>query len=96
MTGQVIITDTLVEHIRRQITNRDMQLQSLGREDVVTYLKTNLHWRVTDVSQHGLEARTRFECRTLTSDIGSRPNHRDRADTLCQSLCCCRQSDPLC
>jgi hypothetical protein len=57
MTGQVIITDTLVEHIRRQITNRGMQLQSLGREDVVTYLKTNLHWRVTDVSKHGLEAR---------------------------------------
>jgi tyrosinase len=53
MTGQVIITDHLVEQIQRQITHRGMQLRSLNREDVITYLKTNLHWRVTDVSQRG-------------------------------------------
>jgi tyrosinase len=52
MTGQVIITDTLVEHIQRRITYHDIQLQSLARGDVVAYLKTNLHWLVTDVSLH--------------------------------------------
>ena len=50
LTGQVIITDPLVEHIERQITHGGMQLRSLSREDVVEYLKTNLHWRITDVS----------------------------------------------
>lgn len=50
MTGQVIITDPLVEHIERQITHGGMQLRSLSREDVVEYLKTNLHWCITDVS----------------------------------------------
>ena len=55
MTGQVIITDPLVEHIQRQLTHGGMQLHSLGREDVVAYLKTNLHWRVTDVSPHDLD-----------------------------------------
>jgi tyrosinase len=50
MTGQVIITDTLVEHVQRQITQRGIQLHSLSREDVTAYLKENLHWRVTDVS----------------------------------------------
>jgi tyrosinase len=53
MTGQVIITDPLVEQIQRQITHRGMQLRSLDREDVVAYLKTNLHWRITDVSPRG-------------------------------------------
>jgi tyrosinase len=53
MTGQVIITDPLVEHIQREITHRGMQLRSLDREDVITYLKTNLHWRITDVSPRG-------------------------------------------
>ena len=55
MTGQVIITDPLVEHILRQIAPQGMQLQSLGREDVVAYLKTNLHWRITDVSTDDLD-----------------------------------------
>lgn len=50
MTGQVIITDTLVEYIQREITRQGMQLRSLAREDVVGYLKKNLHWRITDVS----------------------------------------------
>lgn len=50
MTGQVIITDTLVEHVQRQVTCQGTALHSLGREDVVAYLKTNLHWLVTDVS----------------------------------------------
>jgi len=53
MTGQVIITDYLVEQIQRQVTHRGMQLQSLDREDVVAYLKMNLHWRITDVSPCG-------------------------------------------
>src|SRR2546421_5020747 len=54
MTGQVIITDTLVEHVQRQITQRGIQLHSLSREDVTAYLKENLHWRVTDVSSLGM------------------------------------------
>ena len=53
MTGQVIITDHLVEQIQRQVTHRGMQMQSLDREDVVAYLKMNLHWRITDVSLCG-------------------------------------------
>ena len=48
-TGQVILTDTLVEHIRAGIRDQGMQLRSLEKEDVVEYLKTNLHWRVTTV-----------------------------------------------
>ena len=51
-TGQVIITDPLVEHIQREITSGGMQLRSLDREEVVEYLKTNLHWRITMVGLH--------------------------------------------
>jgi tyrosinase len=50
MTGQVIITDPLVDHIVQQQNNRGMQLRSLGREDVVAYLKQNLHWRITELN----------------------------------------------
>jgi hypothetical protein len=51
-TGQVILTDYLVEHITKSIESRGLTLESLAREDVVAYLKANLHWRVTDVSIH--------------------------------------------
>lgn len=48
-TGQVILTDYLVEHITKSIQDRGLTLQSLSREDVVEYLKKNLHWRISDV-----------------------------------------------
>ncbi|KAL2070465.1 hypothetical protein VTL71DRAFT_13491 [Oculimacula yallundae] len=47
-TGQVILTDYLVEHITKSIQDRGLTLQSLSREDVVEYLKKNLHWRISD------------------------------------------------
>lgn len=49
-TGQVVITDYLVEHIKKGIVDRGVTLATLDREDVIDYLKKNLHWRISDVS----------------------------------------------
>jgi hypothetical protein len=49
-TGQVILTDYLVEHITKGIRARGMLLASLEKADVIAFLKENLHWRITDVS----------------------------------------------
>ena len=49
-SGQVILTDTLIERIVRGETHRGLTLASLDRGEVVTYLRKNLHWRITDVS----------------------------------------------
>ncbi|CZS88976.1 uncharacterized protein RAG0_00474 [Rhynchosporium agropyri] len=51
-TGQVILTDYLVEHITKSIQDRGLTLQSLSRADVVAYLKTNLHWRISDIDDN--------------------------------------------
>ncbi|KAH6723255.1 putative tyrosinase [Leptodontidium sp. MPI-SDFR-AT-0119] len=51
-TGQVILTDYLVEHITKSIQDRGLTLQSLSREDVVEYLKKNLHWRISDIDDN--------------------------------------------
>ena len=49
-SGQVILTDYLVENITKRRQQRGLTLQSLTCDEVVDYLKTNLHWRITDVS----------------------------------------------
>lgn len=49
-TGQIILTDHLIEHIKRHTVERNLRLDNLSREEVVDYLRTNLHWRVSDVS----------------------------------------------
>lgn len=49
-TGQCILTDYLIEHIQKDVVSRGLQLRSLEKDEVVQYLKANLHWRVTDVS----------------------------------------------
>merc|ERR1711977_79142 len=51
-TGQVILTDYLVEHITKNIQERGLNLQSLSREDVVGYLRKNLHWRISDIDDN--------------------------------------------
>ena len=47
--GQVVLTDYLIEHITKQETLRGIPLRSLDKDQVIPYLKENLHWRVTDV-----------------------------------------------
>ncbi|RDL34449.1 Uncharacterized protein BP5553_07577 [Venustampulla echinocandica] len=47
-TGQCILTDYLVEHIQKDVVGRGIQLKSLEKDEVVNYLKANLHWRITD------------------------------------------------
>ena len=49
-SGQVILTDYLVENIIKQETLRNIPLRTLNPDEVIPYLKENLHWRVTDVS----------------------------------------------
>lgn len=49
-TGQVILTDYLIEHITLGQPQRGLTLTTLDNDEVVAYLKKNLHWRITDVS----------------------------------------------
>ena len=49
-SGQIILTDYLVENISKEREQRGLRLTSLSREEVVAYLKKNLHWRISDVS----------------------------------------------
>lgn len=49
-TGQVILTDYLIERMVQAEAHRGLTLTSLDRDEVVPYLKANLHWRITDVS----------------------------------------------
>ena len=48
--GQVVLTDYLVENIAKQRQQRGLTLETLSRQEVIQYLRTNLHWRITDVS----------------------------------------------
>lgn len=48
-SGQVILTDYLIERITLGEAQRGLTLTSLDRDEVVEYLKKNLHWRITDV-----------------------------------------------
>lgn len=48
-SGQVILTDYLIELINRGQEQRGLTLTSLDQREVVDYLKKNLHWRITDV-----------------------------------------------
>ncbi len=49
-SGQVILTDYLVENITKQRALRNMTLGTLEPNEVIPYLKENLHWRISDVS----------------------------------------------
>jgi hypothetical protein len=49
-TSQVILTDYLIERITQAQPHRGLTLASLDEQEVVAYLKANLHWRITDVS----------------------------------------------
>ncbi|KAL9034629.1 MAG: hypothetical protein Q9214_006960 [Letrouitia sp. 1 TL-2023] len=49
-SGQLILTDYLVENIKKEEELRGMTLTSLSRNEVVAYLQKNLHWRISDVS----------------------------------------------
>lgn len=48
-SGQVILTDYLIELITLAQPQRGLTLMSLDNDEVVAYLKKNLHWRITDV-----------------------------------------------
>ena len=47
--GQVVLTDYLIEHATKQRTLRGIPLHSMDKDQMIPYLKDNLHWRVTDV-----------------------------------------------
>jgi hypothetical protein len=50
-TGQVVLTDFLVESIRGKKKGKNgVCLDDFKKESVAGWLKDNLHWRVTDVS----------------------------------------------
>jgi hypothetical protein len=50
-TGQVVLTDFLVESIRGKKKGKNgVCLDDFKKENVAGWLKDNLHWRVTDVS----------------------------------------------
>lgn len=48
-SGQVILTDYLIERITLGEAQRGLTLTCLDEEEVVAYLKINLHWVITDV-----------------------------------------------
>lgn len=52
-TGRVILTNALITRWKNEIHHNKAPhvLQSMEREDVVNFLKTNLHWRVTSMGQ---------------------------------------------
>ena len=49
-TGQVILTNYLVEHIKKHTVEQGLRLESLSVDEVGAYLRKNLHWRITNVS----------------------------------------------
>lgn len=54
-TGQIILTDYLIQQITLGQPQRGLTLTSLDNDEVVAYLKKNLHWRITDVGVKLLE-----------------------------------------
>ncbi|KAH6990001.1 common central domain of tyrosinase-domain-containing protein [Ilyonectria destructans] len=52
-TGRVILTNALITRWKNEIPHNKAPhvLQSMEREDVVNFLKANLHWRVTSLGQ---------------------------------------------
>ena len=65
-TGQVVLTNALVTRHKQQLlhenscdgTDNDV-LASMKPKDVVKFLRRNLHWRVSDVSNHSSRSHTR-------------------------------------
>ncbi|KAF2501891.1 Di-copper centre-containing protein [Lophium mytilinum] len=47
-SGQVILTDYLIERITLGEAQRGLTLGSLDQVEVIEYLRKNLHWRITD------------------------------------------------
>lgn len=64
-TGQIVLTNALVTRHKQQLlhdnrysgTENDV-LASMEPEDVVKFLKRNLHWRVSDVGNHSSGSHT--------------------------------------
>lgn len=54
LSGQVILTDYLIERIYNGDEYQGLVLSSLDRQEVVPYLQKNLHWRISDVRRLSL------------------------------------------
>lgn len=85
-SGQVILTDALVEKIVRGEPQRNLTLQSLDREEVIPYLRSNLHWRIVDVSR----SKYSFVLRrlVLTTPLGLWHEHSERGDAIRECVRC--------
>ena len=65
-TGQIVLTNALVTRYKQRLlhenrysgTDNDV-LASMKPEDVVPFLKRNLHWRISDVGNHSSRSHTR-------------------------------------
>ena len=71
-SGQVILTDHLVENIAKEKEQRGLTLTSLSRDEVVAHLKKNLHWRISDVSlplAHVIRAETNIGDANQRNDV---------------------------
>jgi hypothetical protein len=81
-TGQVILTDYLIERITQAEAHRGLTLASLDQEEVVEYLKTNLHWRITDVGlalKSLQESTNSFHDRSTTTSFQRRICRRSKS-----------------
>ena len=66
-SGQVILTDYLVENITKERTLRGLALSSLSPQEVIEYLRTYLHWRISDVGFCSLHIQTGTDMEYETS-----------------------------
>ena len=81
-TGQVILTDYLIERIILGQAQRGLTLTSLDEDEVVNYLRTNLHWRITDVSASLMSRRIEL----TPSVIDQRRPHSKRKYAVAKNL----------
>lgn len=64
--GQVILTDYLIQQIYLGEELGGLTLTTLDPEEVTTYLRKNLHWRIVDVSVRSLYTVTLYNLGSLT------------------------------
>ncbi|KAL9050230.1 MAG: hypothetical protein Q9162_006765 [Coniocarpon cinnabarinum] len=77
-TGQIILTDPLVHRIVNHVRQRGQLLQSLEREEVVPYLQTNLHWRVSDINDEPVD-KSQLPDLKVSVAVGKATHYRDAA-----------------
>lgn len=96
-SGQVILTDYLVENITKERTLRGLMLQSLSRDEVIEYLKKNLHWLISDVSFKPVnQSSTCNLTLTCAVKLARRQYNPERDHAVSENFRCAGQSDSLC